>query len=144
MERKDYLLEKLSKEEKSYLKKIILSAKNTYLRKNWENIYKLEELREDILDFSDNLLETTFTKYEEEMKEVAEFEKLFSNVAIYKIIKALSLREKMVLFLLYKEKKTILQVSNEMKIRRETVWRIRNKVQDRILKNLLGGNKDVQ
>lgn len=144
MERKDYLLEKLSKEEKSYLKKVILSVKNTYLRKNWENIYKLEELREDILDFSDNLLETTFTNYEKEMKEVAEFEKLFSNVSIYKIIKALSLREKMVLFLLYKENKTVLQVSNEMKIRRETVWRIRNKVQDRILKNLLGGNKDVQ
>lgn len=144
MERKDYLLEDLSKEEKSYLRSIIVSAKNTYLRRNWNNINMSEELKEDIVDSSDNLLETIFADYEKNMRNIAEFENLFSNITVYKIIKALSLQEKMVLFLLYKENKSVLEVSSEMKIRRETVWRIKTKVQDKILKSLLGGNKDVQ
>ena len=103
-----------------------------------------EELKEDIVDSSDNLLETIFADYEKNMRNIAEFENLFSNITVYKIIKALSLQEKMVLFLLYKENKSVLEVSSEMKIRRETVWRIKTKVQDKILKSLLGGNKDVQ
>ncbi len=38
MERKDYLLEELSKEEKSYLKRIVMTAKNKYFEKNYNYI----------------------------------------------------------------------------------------------------------
>lgn len=144
MERKNYLVEELSKKEKAYLKSIVLSVKNSYLKRNWNYIYGSVELQENMINVSNNLLETLFRNYEEEMKSISEFENLFSNIIIYKTIKALSLKEKMVLFLLYKENKSIAQISSEMGIRRETVWRIKNKAQDKILKNLLqGGTKNV-
>lgn len=144
MERKNYLIEGLSKEEKAYLKSIVLSVKNNYLRRNWNHLYGNSELKENMIDVSNDLLETIFRNYEEEVKNISEFENLFSNIIIYKTIKALSLKEKMVLFLLYKENKSIAQISSEMRIRRETVWRIKNKAQDKILKNLLqGGTKNV-
>ena len=36
MERKNYLLEGLSKEEKSYLKKIIVNVRRKYIRDNYD------------------------------------------------------------------------------------------------------------
>lgn len=38
MERKDYLVEKLSKEENIYLKRIVQSARNKYIIRNQEHI----------------------------------------------------------------------------------------------------------
>lgn len=38
MERKDYLVEELSKEEKLYLKRIVMTAKNKYFEKNYNYI----------------------------------------------------------------------------------------------------------
>lgn len=42
-------------------------------------------------------------KCEEEIKSAIEFEKIICDEKLYKIVKALSLREKMVLFSLYQE-----------------------------------------
>ena len=36
MERKNYLLERLSKEEKSYLKKMIVNVRRKYIRDNYD------------------------------------------------------------------------------------------------------------
>lgn len=38
MERKDYLVEELSKEEKLYLKRIVMTAKNKYFERNYNYI----------------------------------------------------------------------------------------------------------
>ena len=45
----------------------------------------------------------------------------------------------MVLFSLYKERKSVNQIATEMNLQRSTIWRIKNKTQDKILKYLLGG-----
>ena len=45
----------------------------------------------------------------------------------------------MVLFSLYKERKSVNQIATEMNLQRSTIWRIKNKAQDKILKYLLGG-----
>lgn len=49
----------------------------------------------------------------------------------------------MVLFALYKEEKGINQIANEMNVERTTIWRIKNKAQEKIIKNLLGGKNNV-
>lgn len=139
MERKNYLYEDLSKEEKLYLKRIVLSAKNTYLRANYKVFNSEVKLEENIIDYSENLLEVIFKNFENSIKGVFEFEKVFSNIIIYKTIKALSLKEKEVLFLLFKEDMTVTEISEKMKIRRETVWRIKQRVQNKILKNFIKG-----
>ena len=55
------------------------------------------------------------------------------------IVKTLSLREKEVLFYLYKKQKTINEISKIMKIDRTTIWRIRNKAQKKIAEKLVKG-----
>lgn len=55
------------------------------------------------------------------------------------IVKTLSLREKEVLFYLYKKQKTINEISKIMKIDRTTIWRIRNKAQKKIVEKLVKG-----
>ncbi len=139
MERKNYLYEDLSKEEKLYLKRIVLSAKNTYLRANYKAFNSEVKLEENIIDYSENLLEVIFQSFENSIKDVFEFEKVFSNIIIYKTIKALSLKEKEVLFLLFKEDMTVTEISEKLKIRRETVWRIKKRAQNKILKNFIKG-----
>ena len=49
MERKDYLNEELSKEEKLYLKRIVMTAKNKYIKKNEKYINKSISLDDAIL-----------------------------------------------------------------------------------------------
>ena len=49
----------------------------------------------------------------------------------------------MVIFDLYKEEKSIKQIAKEMNVERTTIWRIRNKAQEKITKKLLGGKNNV-
>lgn len=143
MKRKNYLLRELSKEEKAYLKNIVLSAKNTYLKKNWNQLYLTSTLKEDMIDISDELSEIAFRNYEKEIDNIFEFKNLFTNKIIYKTIEALSVKELMVLFLVCNKDKTINEISKEMRISRETVWRIKKRVFRKIISNLLGGEIDV-
>lgn len=53
---------------------------------------------------SDSLFDAILNKCVDELKFALEFERLFSDEKLYNIVKALSLKEKMVLFSLYKEK----------------------------------------
>lgn len=140
MERKDYLVEKLSNEEKAYLKKIILSARKKYIRDNYDYVNSIS------MDLSglesveaESVLDTVVLKCEKEIKSAVEFENLISNNKMYEVIKALSLREKMMLFSLYKEDKPINQVADEMKISRITAWRIKSEALDKVMKAILGG-----
>lgn len=78
-------------------------------------------------------------KCQDEVDSALEFEKTLSNPNLYNIVKTLSLREKEVLFYLYKKQKSINEISKIMKIDRTTIWRIRNKAQKKIVEKLVKG-----
>lgn len=140
MERKDYLLEKLSKEEKLYLKRIVMTARNKYIEKNYDHINNTDMLIVDSnLIEEESVLDVILKKYQDEVDTAIEFEKTLSNPNLYNIVKTLSLREKEVLFYLYKKQKSINEISKIMKIDRTTVWRIRNKAQKKITEKLVKG-----
>lgn len=144
MERKNYLVEELTKEEKSYLNKVILNTRRLYIRDNYNFINSKNIELCDIEDLeAESVLDAVINKCEKEIESALEFEKVISNNRMYTVIKALSLKEKMVLFSLYKENKTMNQVAMEMKIERTTVWRIKSKALDKIMKHIIGGEKNV-
>lgn len=140
MERKNYLLEGLSKEEKVYLKKMILNVRRRYIKDNYDYLNSKDINWDNCADIeSESLFEAVLNKCVDELESALEFEKLFCNEKLYNSVKALSLKEKIVLFSLYKERKSVNQIATEMDLQRSTIWRIKNRAQDKILKNLLGG-----
>ena len=144
MKRKNYLQEELSKEEKSYLKKLILNVRRKYIKDNYEYLNSNDVNWDTFEDIECNsLFDAVLNKCVDELKSALEFERLFCDEKLYNVTKALSVKEKMVLFALYKEEKGINQIANEMNVERTTVWRIKNKAQEKIIKNLLGGNDNV-
>lgn len=145
MKGKNYLLEELSKEEKLYLKKIVMTARNKYFEKNSNYINNTNILIEEITSTMEvSVLETVLQKCQEEVESSDEFEKTLSNPTLYNIVKALSLREKEVLFYLYKKQKSMNEIAAIMHLDRKTVRKYRDKAQNTIVNNLLnGGIKNV-
>lgn len=140
MERKNYLVEPLSKEEKSYLKKIIINVRKKYIRDNYNYINSTNVQLFSCADVeAESVLEEVLNKCEREIKSAMEFEKIMSSEKLYNVVKALSFEEKMVLFSLYKENKTTNQIALEMKKDRTSIWRIRNKALNKIMRRLIGG-----
>ena len=140
MERKNYLVEELSEEEKSYLKRIIINKRKRYKRDNYNYINnKNVNICELINVEADSVLEAVINQCEKEIESAVEFEKVFSSDRLYYGIKALSLKEKIVLFSLYKQNKTINQIAKEMQIGRTTAWRIKTTALDKLMKYLIGG-----
>ena len=134
MERKNYLIEELSNEEKSYLKSIIQNTKIKYIRDNYDYLNSSIMCVDERIE-SESIIDIIFSKFETELKSAVEFECLIENSQLYKSIKALSLKEKMVLFSLYKENKNINETANEMKIDRATARRLRNKALSKIMRD---------
>ena len=90
MERKNYLVEELTKEEKSYLKKVIINTRRLYIRDNYDFINSINIESYDIEDVeAESLLDAVINKCEKEIKSAVEFEKVISNNRLYTIIKAL-------------------------------------------------------
>jgi len=144
MERKNYLENELTKEEKLYLKKVILNTRRLYIRDNYDFINSTNIECYDIEDIeAESLLDAVINKCEREIESAVEFEKVISDSKMYKAIKALSLKEKIVLFSLYKENKTINQIAFEMNLCRKTIWNIKSKALDKIMKYIIGGEKNV-
>lgn len=144
MGRKNYLVEDLSKEEKSYLRKMIINVRRKYIKDNYDYLNKKDINWDSCANMeSESLYEAVLNKCVDELQSALEFERLFCNEKLYNIAKALSLKEKMVLFSLYKEKKSINQIASEMNLERTTIWRIKNKTQNKIVKLLLGGDENV-
>ena len=140
MERKNYLVEPLSKEEKLYLKKIIVNTRKKYIRDNYNYINSTNVQLFSCADVeAESVLEEVLNKCEREIKSAMEFEKVMSSEKLYNVVKALSFEEKMVLFSLYKENKTTNQIALEMKKDRTSIWRIRNKALNKIMRRLIGG-----
>ena len=139
MERKDYLLEKLSNEEKLYLKTLIVNVRRKYIRDNYRFINgKNIDYSELNLEDSESIFDTLIHKFDKELKSAMEFEKLISNEKLYKIIRALSLKEKMMLFYLYKEEKDIYEVAKIMNISLATAYRLKNQALDFLMRKFIG------
>ena len=143
MKRKNYLIEELTKEENDYIKKTIKSAKIDYLRKNIKffNTELCDEM-ESIVDEQCSVLDTVIKKWDEETSSAIEFEKAFSDVKIYKVIKALSYNEKMMLFYLYQKNRSVRETAKLQNIDKDTVRRRRDKIL-KIIENILGDGEDV-
>lgn len=142
MKRKNYLLvKKFTKEERSYIKETVRSAKIEYLKKNTKFFEKEScELQENIVDEQCSVLDIVINKCEEEINSAIEFEKAFSNVKIYKVIKALSYNEKMMLFYLYQKNKSVRETAKLQNIDKDTVRRRRDKIL-KIIENILEDEK---
>lgn len=144
MERKNYLVEELSQDEKAYLKRTIINERKRYIRDNYNYINSKNVNIYDLINVeAESVLEAVINKFEEEVKSAVEFEKVISSDRLYYGIKALSLREKIVLFSLYKEHKEINQIAKEINIGRTTAWRIKNTALDKLMQYLIGGKQDV-
>lgn len=140
MERKNYLVEPLSKEEKLYLKKVIVNTRKKYIRDNYNYINTTDVQLFNCADVeAESVLEEVLNKCEREIKSAMEFEKIMSSEKLYGVVKALSFEEKMVLLSLYKENKTMSQIALEMKRGRTSIWRIRNTALNKIMRKLIGG-----
>ena len=141
MERKNYLVEELSNEEKVYFKRIVMTARNKYLERNYryfnnENVI----FNDEFITNEESVVDTVILKCQNEIKSAVEFEKVFSNPKIYNVVKALSLKEKEVLFYLYKEHKNIKEVTEIMNLDRKTVRKYRDKAHKQIIENLIKGD----
>ena len=140
MERKNYLQSQLTKEEKSYLKRIIMTAWNKYIEKNYDYFNNTSMLIEEtVLVKEESVLDAVLQRCQEEVNSAVEFEKTMSNPILYNVVKALSLREKEVLFYLYKKQKTIVETSKIMNIGLSTVTRLRDKAQSKIVEKIVKG-----
>lgn len=140
MERKNYLVEPLAKEENTYLKKMIINTRKKYIRDNYNYINTTDVQLFNCADVeAESVLEEVLNKCEREIKSAVEFENAMSSKKLYGVVKALSFEEKMVLFSLYKENKTMSQIALEMKRGRTSIWRIRNTALNKIMRKLIGG-----
>ena len=140
MERKDYLVEELSKEEKLYLKRIVMTAKNKYFERNYNYINNTSMFIDGIVSAGEeSVLDAVLEKCQEEVKSAREFEKTLSNPSLYNIVKALSLREKEVLFYLYKKQKSINETAVIMGLDRKTIRKYRDEAHRKIAEKLING-----
>ena len=140
MERKNYLQNQLTKEEKLYLKRIIMTARNKYIEKNYDYLNNTSMLIEEtVLVKEESVLDAVLQRCQEEVNSAVELEKTMSNPILYNVVKALSLREKEVLFYLYKKQKTIVETSKIMNIGLSTVTRLRDKAQSKIVEKIVKG-----
>ena len=140
MERKDYLVEELSKEEKLYLKRIVMTAKNKYFERNYNYINNTSVFVDGIVSAGEeSVLDAVLEKCQEEVKSAREFEKTLSNPSLYNIVKALSLREKEVLFYLYKKQKSMNETAVIMGLDRKTIRKYRDEAHRKIAEKLING-----
>ena len=124
----------LNEDEGKYLKKIVMYTRNEYLRKNkYIFIEKedIDEVDEKMLVSIDNV-EISFEIKSEKEIIAPKIENVFRDEKITKIVKALTLREKLVLFLYYFEDKTDKEISKSLKCREDSIRKARKRALDKI------------
>ena len=121
------------------MKTLIVNVRNRYIRKNYKFINNMfVEYSEMKITDSESLLDTILYKFERKLKSVSEFEKIiYNNDKLYKIVGALSEKEKTMLFYLYYEEKEIKEVSKIMNISLATAYRRKEQLLNKIMKRLL-------
>ena len=137
----------LSKNEKSYLRKIVINTRNEYLRVN-KYIFiegEMNDVDEKLLISIENV-EINFEIKSERDICAPEIEKVFQDKNMFNIVKALTLREKLVLFSYYFEKKTDAATGKALNINGDTARKIRIRALEKIKKEyrrMKGSNEDV-
>lgn len=130
MEKKDYLKEELSKEEKSILKVIIKNTRVDYFRKN-KYILEEKELKEELLYSNDKMEKDLENKLDKEFQ-ADKFENIFSDKSLSKFAKALTYNEKLVLSLYYVENKSDEQIGKILFMTRSAVNKKRHRAIEKI------------
>ena len=140
MERKDYLVEELSREENSYLKRIVMTAKDKYMERNYVHINNTILGIDNMIILEESVLDEILQKCVEEIKSAVEFEKSLLNPKLKDIVNTLSLNEKRILFYLHKQNMPIKEIKSLMNIDRGTVRRLRDRAYKTIAQNLIKGD----
>lgn len=136
----------LSNQEKAYLRRIVINTRNEYLKtekyKGYEEIELIEEL--DYSVYMQNKIEESIDNIDNAKIVSNSIENIFSDEIIMKNVKALTLREKLVLFSYYFENNTDQEIGKALNLKGDTVRKIRVRALEKIRKNLTGGgNKNV-
>ncbi len=144
MKRKNYLIEDFSKEENIYFKRMVMSARNKFMKKNYNNISNISmPINEEITVDSEYVDDIVIKKIEDNIKSVEEMKKNITNTKLRKSIEALSLKEQTVLFSLFQENKKINQIAKEEEKDRGTIRERRDKALKKIYRDLMEGDKNV-
>ncbi len=140
MERKNYLVEKLSKEEKLYLKRMVMSVKDKYIKKNNLCINNQSlDIDNIIVSVGDTIIDEIIKNCEADIESAIEFEQTFNNPKLIKIIGALPLKERQVLFYLHKKNKTLIEIGKLLNHDPKTIGRIRDRAYKKIAEKLING-----
>lgn len=137
----------LSNEEKSYLRKIVENTRKDFLNKNKYVLLEddIDSVNEKFLISIENIEVNFEIKYEKELSPF-EIENVFKDKNMNKVVKALTLREKLVLFSYYFENKTDSQIAKVLNLNSDTVRKIRGrslkKIKDKYL-SMEGDNQNV-
>lgn len=124
----------LNEDEGKYLKKIVIYTRKEYLRKNkfiFIEKEDIDEVDEKMLVSIDNV-EISFEIKSEKEIIAPKIENVFRDERITKIVKALTLREKLVLFLYYFEDKTDKEIAKSLKSREDTIRKSRKRALDKV------------
>lgn len=117
-----------------------MTAKNKYFERNYNYINNTSVFVDGIVSTGEeSVLDAVLEKCQEEVKSAREFEKALSNPSLYNIVKALSLREKEVLFYLYKKQKNINETAVIMGLDRKTIRKYRDEAHRKIAEKLING-----
>lgn len=123
---------KLNNCEKSYLRKIIINTRNTYFTKNKYILVEESMEMEDEELLIDNNIEVNFeTKIDNEITNY-NIQDVFSEEKMIEIVKSLTSREKLVIFLYYFEDKTDEKIGNILNIKGDTARKIRTRALQKI------------
>ena len=138
MTRKNYLKEELSKEEKVYLKRIIMTKRSDYIEKQCKDVNEQTVvLNEKIVADKESIIGDILEGCLKELESAINFEDTLSNPLLYKYVKKLSLKEKKILFFIFWQNKQINEIAEIMKINRKTVTRIKEKALKKIGEELI-------
>lgn len=135
----------LNNREKAYLRGIVINTRNEYLKKEIYEKYEeigIEENFEQI-SYDENCINDIIEQLSNENIVSFNIEKVFTNVKIMKIVRALTLREKLVLFSYYFENKTDKAIGTAIHISTEGARIIRKNALKKIKERYLGGNSNV-
>lgn len=125
----------LSNDEKSYLRKIAMYTRKDYLRKNKYIFIEddIDEIDEKFLISIENVEINVEVKTDMEIC-APNIEKIFKDEKMNKIVKALTLREKLVLFSYYFENKIDSAIGKALNIKGDTARKIRIRALDKAKK----------
>lgn len=133
-----YLFKELTNEEKRYLQLMIKTTKAGYIRDN-KLIIKSAELNYDKYDnllCTEDIADEILTQIVEKPLKANTLATICQDERIYEIIKALTDKERLVLFCSIIEEKSDISISDELKIDRSTVYRIRKGALNKIRREL--------